>query len=90
MSLDLRRVSVELVHRTMDIGEIESMLSRQHPLGCRKAQGKRLYYAVSYEGEWIGALLFDGVTAEQKPPQTADVARTESNPRPGTPRDGSS
>ena len=66
MSLDLRRVSVELVHRVMDIGEIETMLSRYHPLGCRKAQGKRLYYAVAYEGGWIGALLFDGAVLKNK------------------------
>ena len=66
MSLDLRQVKLELVNKTMDIAEIETMLSRQHPLGCRKAQGKRLYYAIVHEDEWIGALLFDGAVYRNK------------------------
>jgi hypothetical protein len=64
--VDLRRVRVELVTEMLDIAELETMLSREHPLGWRKAQGKRLYYAVVYEGYWIGALLFDGAVIRNK------------------------
>ena len=64
--VDLRKVEIELVYKTLDIGRIETFLSRQHPLGVRKAQGKRLYYAAVHEGEWIAVLLFDGAVYRNK------------------------
>lgn len=57
--IDLERVKVEQVTDYFDLADIETALSRHHPLGHKKAMGRRIYYAASYRGTWVGVLLFD-------------------------------
>lgn len=58
-TIDLDRVKVEQVTDYFDLADIETVLSRHHPLGHKKAMGRRLYYTASYRGEWVAILLFD-------------------------------
>ena len=57
--IDLQKVKVAVVTDYNDLGEVEAMLERHHPLGAKKAKGARLCYSASYKGEWIALLLFD-------------------------------
>jgi hypothetical protein len=57
--IDLDRIKVALVTDYFERDEVETLLSRYHPLGAKKAKGARLCYAASYKGEWVAVLLFD-------------------------------
>ena len=57
--IDLERVKVEQVTDYFDLADIETALSRHHPLGHKKAMGRRIYYTASYRGTWVAILLFD-------------------------------
>jgi hypothetical protein len=57
--IDLSKLIVQVVVDYDEMNRVESLMSRQHPLGARKAQGRRLTYRVSYRGEWVAIGLFD-------------------------------
>jgi hypothetical protein len=59
MALDLSKIKVEPIFDYYDLADAESMLSRYHPLGSKKAIGNRMTYTASYRGEWIAILVFD-------------------------------
>lgn len=58
-SMDFGQLRVKVLTEYLDLADAESLLSRFHPLGARKAMGNRLTYSVSYKGEWVALLLFD-------------------------------
>ena len=57
--LDLTKLKIKQVRDYFDRADVESVLSRCHPLGHRKAIGKRISYVVHYRGEWVAVLVFD-------------------------------
>ena len=64
--IDLDEIKVRPVTSPHDIDDIETILSRRHPLGSRKAQGRRMYYVATYKGAWIGVLLFDSAVERNR------------------------
>ena len=64
--INLEKLKVKLVTDYFDRADAETLLSRYHPLGARKAIGNRLCYSVSYRGEWIAVLLFDAAVKRNK------------------------
>jgi len=64
--LEFEKLKVNLVTNYFDRADAETLLSRHHPLGAKKAIGARLCYSVSYRGEWIAILLFDGAVKRNK------------------------
>jgi hypothetical protein len=64
--IDFEKLKVKLVTDYYDRADAETLLSRYHPLGARKAIGRRLCYSVSYRGEWIAVLLFDAAVKRNK------------------------
>lgn len=57
--LDLSALKVKVLTDYFDRAEAESLFSRHHPLGTKKAIGRRLCYAVTYKGNWVAVALFD-------------------------------
>jgi len=64
--LDFSKLKVEVITDYFDLGDAEAALERHHPLGARKAIGHRLFYSVSYRGEWVAVLLFDASVKRNK------------------------
>lgn len=60
------KLKVKLITDYFERADAETLLSRYHPRGARKAIGNRLCYSVSYRGEWIAVLLFDGAVKKNK------------------------
>jgi hypothetical protein len=65
-AIAFERLKVKLVTDYYERADVETVLSRVHPLGSKKAIGSRLCYSVSYRGEWIAVLLFDGAVKRNK------------------------
>ena len=65
-SINFDKVKVKRVRDYFERADVESMLSRYHPLGANKAQGRRMSYVASYKGEWIAALVFDSAVKWNK------------------------
>jgi hypothetical protein len=64
--MELNELKARPLTSPEDIDWAETILSRYHPLGCRKAQGRRMYYAVSHKGTWVGVLLFDSAVQRNR------------------------
>jgi hypothetical protein len=64
--IKLEKIKVGLITDYHDRAEMETLLSRYHPLGAKKALGRRLSYSASYDGEWLGVLLFDAAVKSNK------------------------
>src|SRR4051812_49284152 len=59
-AIELDKLKAKLVTDYYDREEVDTLLSRHHPLGSRKMMGgRRLCYSVSYRGTWVAVLLFD-------------------------------
>ena len=56
--LDLNKLKIQQVTDYFDRADVETVLTRHHPLGHRKAIGKQISYAVHYRGEWVAVLIF--------------------------------
>jgi len=66
MAIDINKIKVEAVYDYFDRADVETVLSRCHPLGAKKAIGRRISYAASYRGEWVAVLLFDKAVDRNK------------------------
>lgn len=66
VELPLDKVKVKPVTDAMEVWDVETALSRHHPLGAKKAQGCRMYYVASYRAEWIAVLVFDAAIQRNK------------------------
>ena len=66
MPIDINKLKVEPVYEYFDRADVESVLSRCHPLGAKKGIGRRISYAASYRGEWVAVLLFDKAVDRNK------------------------
>lgn len=64
--MDLSKVKIELVTDYFEQADIETALSRCHPLGYKKAIGRRLNYVASYRGVWVAVLVFDKAVDRNK------------------------
>lgn len=65
-SIDLNKIKVKPVYDYYDRADVSTVLSRCHPLGDKKAIGKRISYAASYRGEWIAVAMFDKAVDRNK------------------------
>lgn len=65
-SIDFSKIKILPVLDYFDRADVETLLSRYHPLGDKKAMGRRLSYAASYKGEWIAVLMFDAAVKRNK------------------------
>jgi hypothetical protein len=57
--INLEELKASPVTDYFEMSDVETVLSRVHPLGYKKAIGKRMAYSVEYRGEWVAVLLFD-------------------------------
>jgi hypothetical protein len=57
--IDLNEIKVRPITSPQDIDDAVTILSSHHPLGCRKAQGRRMYYVATCKRDWVAVLLFD-------------------------------
>jgi hypothetical protein len=64
--IDFDKLKVKLIRDYFERADAETLLSRYHPRGARKAIGNRLCYSISYRGEWIAILLFDAAVKKNK------------------------
>ena len=64
--IDFSKIRVKPVTDYFERADVETLLSRCHPLGTKKAIGWRMCYAASYRGEWIAVLLFDRAVKRNK------------------------
>jgi hypothetical protein len=58
-TVDFAKLKLIKVTDYFDRADVESLLSRYHPLGEKRAIGRRMSYAASYRGEWLGVVIFD-------------------------------
>jgi hypothetical protein len=65
-TIDLDKIKVTPVLDYFELADVETILSRLHPLGHKKAIGRRMSFAASYKGEWIAVLLFDAAIKRNK------------------------
>lgn len=59
-------IRIKRVTGYFDRADVETLLSRLHPLGTKKAIGRRMCYVASYRGEWLAVLLFDRAALRNK------------------------
>jgi len=64
--IDIREVQVVPLFDYFEIADVETVLSRCHPLGWKKAIGNRMYYAAEHKGVWLGVLIFDSSVDRNK------------------------
>ena len=64
--IDFDKIKVKLITDYHERAEIETLLSRYHPLGANKAIGMRMCYAASHKGTWVAVLVFDGAIKRNK------------------------
>lgn len=57
--IDLNEIKVRPITSPHDIDDAVTILSKHHPLGCRSAQGRRMYYVATCKRDWVAVLLFD-------------------------------
>lgn len=66
MNIDLSKIKVEPVYDYFERADVETVLSRCHPLGAKKAIGNRINYVASYRGVWVAVLVFDKAVDRNK------------------------
>ena len=66
MDIKLEKVRVEPVYDYLELADVETALSRYHPLGAKKAIGRRITYVAIHEGFWVGVLIFDKAVDRNK------------------------
>ena len=64
--IDFNKIRVKPVTDYFERADVETLLSRCHPLGMKKAIGWRMSYVAIYRGEWIAVLLFDRAVKRNK------------------------
>lgn len=64
--IDFGKLKAKPITDYFERADAETLLSRCHPLGAKKAIGRRLCYSVSYRGEWVAILLFDTAIKSNK------------------------
>ena len=64
--IDFDKIRVKPVTDFFERADVETLLSRCHPLGMKKAIGWRMSYVAIYRGEWIAVLLFDRAVKRNK------------------------
>lgn len=64
--INLDELKIKPVTDYHELLEVESVLSRFHPLGANKAIGRRMNYAASYKGTWVAVLVFDAAVKRNK------------------------
>ena len=64
--IDINKIKVKPVYDYYDRADVSTVLSRCHPLGEKKAIGKRISYAASYQGEWVAVAMFDKAVDRNK------------------------
>lgn len=57
--IDFEKIKVKVVTDYFERADVETLLSRHHPLGAKRAIGRRMCYVASYRGSWIAVGLFD-------------------------------
>lgn len=62
--VDLDKLIVEPVTDVTDIWDVESVLSRLHPLGNNKPIGHRMYFVARLRHEWVAVLVFNGAVKQ--------------------------
>ena len=58
-TINIQEIKVRPATTPHDIDDIETILSRYHPLGSKKAIGCRMYYMAMLKGELIAVMIFD-------------------------------
>lgn len=58
-AVDINQINVQVVTDYFERDDVSTILSRLHPLGEKRAIGRRMSYVASYRGEWVAVLLFD-------------------------------
>jgi hypothetical protein len=64
--MNLSEITVELVTDYFDREYANDLLSRHHPLGARKAIGKRVCYVAKYQERIVAVLIFDQAVNRNK------------------------
>lgn len=64
--IDFSKIKIKPVTDYFDLADIESLLSRYHPLGAKKAMGRRLCYEAWYKCSCVAVLLFDCAVMRNK------------------------
>lgn len=65
-SIDINKIKVRPAYDYYDRADVSTVLSRCHPLGEKKAIGKRISYVASYQGEWVAVAMFDKAVDRNK------------------------
>lgn len=71
MQIDLNKIRVKPVYDYYERADVSSVLSRCHPLGDKKAIGKRISYVASYQGAWVAVAMFDKAVDRNKHRESA-------------------
>ena len=58
-ALPLDKLRIHEARNYFDEAEVETLVSRYHPLGEKKLKGRRISYTVQYRGEIVAVLQFD-------------------------------
>ena len=66
MKVDLNQIRVKPIFDYFGRADISTVLSRCHPLGDKKAIGRRISYAASYKGVWVAVAMFDKAVDRNK------------------------
>lgn len=64
--IDFELIRIKQVTDYFDRAEVETLLSRLHPLGAKKAMGRRMCYAATYRGRYLAVVLFDTAVRRNK------------------------
>lgn len=66
MKIDLDKIRVKPVTDYFEQADVETVMSRCHPLGYKKAIGRRISYVATQQGVWLSALVFDKAVDRNK------------------------
>lgn len=64
--IEVSKLQAEMIVEYEDMCHAETLMSRLHPLGARKAQGQRILYYVHYRRQWVGVLVFESPVLKNK------------------------
>lgn len=57
--IELNEIKVRPATTPHDIDDVDMVLSRQHPLGSKKAIGRRMYYMAMHKRDVVAVMIFD-------------------------------
>ena len=58
-TIDINEVKVRPATSPHDIDDVETALSRYHPLGYKRAIGARMFYLAMHRGDIVAVMIFD-------------------------------